>query len=114
MAASPTVGDIRSLHKLARQIKSQPVKLQYWPLTATKKIQEVFMILLTFQTNIAWQLLHKGFIESGQESCLMLTFTLILESLWSSRPSCLPGVKTFLYIREKDVFFPNTLKISLW
>ena len=33
MAASPTIGDVNSLDKLARQIKSQPVKLQYWPLT---------------------------------------------------------------------------------
>ena len=33
MAASPTVGDARSLNKLARQIKSQPVKLQICPLT---------------------------------------------------------------------------------
>ena len=33
MAASPTVGDVRSLNKLARQIKSQPVKLQNRPLT---------------------------------------------------------------------------------
>ena len=31
--ASPTIGDVKSLNKLARQIKSQPVKLQYWPLT---------------------------------------------------------------------------------
>ena len=30
MAATPTVGDVKSLNKLA---KSQPVKLQYWPLT---------------------------------------------------------------------------------
>ena len=28
MAASPTFGDVKSLNKLARQIKSQPVKLQ--------------------------------------------------------------------------------------
>ena len=32
---------------------------------------------------------------------------------WNTRPSCLPGVKTFLHTREKDVFFPNALKISL-
>ena len=30
MAASPTMGDVKSPNKLARQIKSQPVKLQYW------------------------------------------------------------------------------------
>ena len=33
MAASPTFGDVKALNKLARQLKSQPVKLQYWPLT---------------------------------------------------------------------------------
>ena len=33
MEASPTIGDHKSLNKLARQIKSQPVNLQYWPLT---------------------------------------------------------------------------------
>ena len=33
MAASPTIGDVKSLNKLARQIKPQPVNLQYWPLT---------------------------------------------------------------------------------
>ena len=38
MAASPTVGDVKSLNKLARQIKSQPVKLQYWPLTEPLRI----------------------------------------------------------------------------
>ena len=32
MAASPTVGDVKSLNKLARQLKSQPVKLQHGPL----------------------------------------------------------------------------------
>ena len=38
MAASPTIGDVKSLNKLARQIKSQPVKLQYWPLTGPLRI----------------------------------------------------------------------------
>ena len=38
MAASPTVGDVKSLNKLARQIKSQPVQLQYWPLTGPLRI----------------------------------------------------------------------------
>ena len=33
IAASPTIGDVKSLYKLARQIKSQPVRLHYWPLT---------------------------------------------------------------------------------
>ena len=38
MAASPTIGDVTSLNKLARQIQSQPVKLQYWPLTEPLRI----------------------------------------------------------------------------
>ena len=38
MAASPTIGDVKSLNKLARQIKSQPAKLQYWTLTGPLKI----------------------------------------------------------------------------
>ena len=38
MATSPTNGDVKSLNKLERQIKSQPVKLQYWPLTGPLKI----------------------------------------------------------------------------
>ena len=38
MAASPTIGDVKSLNKLARQIKSQPVKLHYWPLTGPLRI----------------------------------------------------------------------------
>ena len=38
MAASPTVGDVKSLNKLAAQIISQPVKLQYWQLTRSLRI----------------------------------------------------------------------------
>ena len=38
MAASPTIDDFQSLNKLARQIKSQPMKLQYWPLTGPLRI----------------------------------------------------------------------------
>ena len=34
-AASPTIGDVKALNKLARQFKSNPVKLQLWPLTRT-------------------------------------------------------------------------------
>ena len=33
MAASPTIGGVGALNKLARQLNSQPVKLQFWPLT---------------------------------------------------------------------------------
>ena len=36
MAASPTIGNVKSFNKLARQIK--PVKLQYWPLTGPLRI----------------------------------------------------------------------------
>ena len=38
MAVSPTIGDVESLNKLARQIKSQPAKLQCWPLTGPWRI----------------------------------------------------------------------------
>ena len=38
MSASPTMGDVKALHKLARQLKSQPVKLQFWPLTGPLRI----------------------------------------------------------------------------
>ena len=38
MAASPTFGHVQSLHKLARQIESQPVKFQCWPLTGPLRI----------------------------------------------------------------------------
>ena len=33
MAASPTMSDVKALNKLARQRKSQPVRLQFWPLS---------------------------------------------------------------------------------
>ena len=39
-AASPTIGDVRALNKLARKLKSQPVKLQFWPLTGPLVILE--------------------------------------------------------------------------
>ena len=38
MTASPTIGDVKALNKLARQLKSQPVKLQFWPLTGPLRI----------------------------------------------------------------------------
>ena len=38
MAASPTFGDVKALKQLARQLKSQPVKLQFWPLTGQLRI----------------------------------------------------------------------------
>ena len=38
MATSPTIGDVKALNKLARQLKSQPVKLQFWPLTGPLRI----------------------------------------------------------------------------
>ena len=37
-AASSTNGDVESLNKLARQIKSQPVTLQYWPHTGPLRV----------------------------------------------------------------------------
>ena len=38
MAGSPTIGDVKALNKLARQLKSQPVKLQFWPPTGPLRI----------------------------------------------------------------------------
>ena len=38
MVASPTVDDVKALNKLARQLKSQPMKLQFWPLTGPMRI----------------------------------------------------------------------------
>ena len=38
MAASPTIGDVKALNKLARQLKSQPVKLQSWQLSGPLRI----------------------------------------------------------------------------
>ena len=38
MAASPTIGDVKALNKLARQLMSPPVKLQFWPLTGPLRI----------------------------------------------------------------------------
>ena len=35
---APTVDDVKALNKLARQLKSQPVKLQFWPLTGPSRI----------------------------------------------------------------------------
>ena len=37
-AASPTIGDVNALNKLAMQLKLQPVKLQFWPLTGLLRI----------------------------------------------------------------------------
>ena len=36
--AFPTIGDVKFLIKLARQLKTQPVKLQFWPLTGPLRI----------------------------------------------------------------------------
>ena len=36
--ASPTIAVVKTLNKLARQLKSQPVKLQFWPLTGQLRI----------------------------------------------------------------------------
>ena len=45
MAASLTIGDVKSLNELARQIKLQPVKLQYWPLTGPLRVLGFPMLL---------------------------------------------------------------------
>ena len=37
-AASPTIGDVKALNKLVRQLKSQPVKIQFLPLTGPLRI----------------------------------------------------------------------------
>ena len=37
-AASPTVGDVKACKKLVRQLKLQPVKLHFWPLTGPLRI----------------------------------------------------------------------------
>ena len=36
--ASPTIGDVKDLNKLARQLKSLPVKLQFWQLTGPLRV----------------------------------------------------------------------------
>ena len=46
-AASPTIGDVKALNKLARQLKSEPVKLQFWPLTRPFELRIVWQIFLT-------------------------------------------------------------------
>ena len=37
-AASPTIGDVKVLNKLARQLETQPVMLQFWPLTGPQRV----------------------------------------------------------------------------
>ena len=37
-AASPKIFDVKALNKLASQLKSQPVKLQFWPVTGLLRI----------------------------------------------------------------------------
>ena len=39
-AASPTVGDVKALNKLARQLESQPVSFQFWPLTGPLRLMD--------------------------------------------------------------------------
>ena len=43
---------VKALNKLARQLKSQPVKLQYWPLTGPLRILD-FLMPLTETTTMA-------------------------------------------------------------
>ena len=37
-SASPTMGDIRAINKLVRKVKSEPVKLHFWPLKGKCRI----------------------------------------------------------------------------
>ena len=37
-AASPTIGDVKAFNKLTKQLKSQPVKVQFWPPTGLWRI----------------------------------------------------------------------------
>jgi hypothetical protein len=37
-ASKPTIGDVRALNKLARQIRAQPVELKFWPLNGKTRI----------------------------------------------------------------------------
>ena len=37
-AACPTLGDVKAYNELTRQLKSQPVNLQFWPLTVPLRI----------------------------------------------------------------------------
>ena len=39
-AAFPTIDDVKSLNELARQLKSQPLKPQFWPLTGPLRMTE--------------------------------------------------------------------------
>ena len=50
MAASPTIGDDKSLNKWARQITSQPVKLHCWPLTGPLRILGFLGSLIDFES----------------------------------------------------------------
>ena len=36
--ASPAIGNLKALNKLVRQLMSQPMKLQFWPLTGPLRI----------------------------------------------------------------------------
>ena len=48
-AAFPTIGDVKFLIKLARQLKTQPLKLQFWPLTGPLRINEFLGV--TYRNN---------------------------------------------------------------
>ena len=66
MSASPTLGDVSSLNKLARQIKSQPVKLQYWPLTGPLRILGFPDASYGNNPKLRGRLPHEGYNQSGQ------------------------------------------------
>ena len=65
-AASPTIGDVKALNKLARQLKSQPVKLQFWPLTGPLIIIGFYWCLLPKQCR---RDLHREAWQYVQQNC---------------------------------------------
>ena len=40
-AAAPTIGHVRTLNKLVRQVKAKPVMLHFWPMNITKPLRIV-------------------------------------------------------------------------
>ena len=48
-AASPTLGDVKAYNELTRQRKSQPVNLQFWPLTVP--LRRIGFLDASYRTN---------------------------------------------------------------
>ena len=84
-------------------------------------VQEVVMLLLTFQSKIAWQIASQRLQPRRtiwsqpwrQDNCCMLTFTLISEHLWSTIPSCLRGAEHLCTQGRRKFPSWTRLKISL-